>query len=234
MDAAQIADLLTQGIRGPAGPEDVGFHTGTVLSWDEISQVNSVWVNNTTLTNLRTVQSGIGVQYQAGDTVMIVRKQTQYFILGKITTIGSGNANQIKYAEVSATEATGSTTYTDLATFGPQLSINIGASRRFLLIVNCHMFVSGTVPANTLVGGLMTVNISGASTVNVVGTVGASWVGNGIANGTGGGGQFVRTYVMTAANGINPGLNTFTAKYQSRVASPTVSFNDRAITVIPF
>lgn len=232
--AMEIAQLIAGAARGPSGPEDVGLHTGVVLTWDESSGVNSVLIGNTAVPNVRSVQPGIGVQYQPGDSVMLVRKQTQYFVFGKISVPGGANANQIQYAEVSTQEATGSTSYTDLATVGPSLSINIGSSRRFLLLVNCYMFASGTVPVNTLFGGSMTVNITGASTVNAVGTVTGSWVGNGITNGSGGGGQFFRSYVMTAANGINPGAHTFTAKYLSALASPTCLFRERAITVIPF
>jgi hypothetical protein len=94
--ASEIADLITAGMRGPTGAEDAAWHTGTVLSWDESSGVNSVLVGGTAIPNLKTVQAGIGIQFQPGDTVMIVRKQTQYFVLGKETAPGGNNANLIK------------------------------------------------------------------------------------------------------------------------------------------
>lgn len=234
MQASEIADLITQGIQGPTGAEDLALHTGVILSWDESSGTNAVLVGNSSMTNLKAVQPGIGMQYVQGDVVLVVRKQTQYFVLGKVAAPGGNNTNQIKSAEVVAQEISGSTTYGDLATYGPELTINIGSSRRFLLMVNCYMFVSGTVAANTLVGGNMTVNVTGASIIPVVGTVSAAWVGNGITNGSGGGGQFSRMFVMTAANGVNPGPNTFTAKYKTALLSPAVSFQTRNITVIPF
>lgn len=227
--------VLTQALSSPSGPEDSGWHTGIVRSWDELSGVNVVEVNGIALTNLKSSQTGIGVQYSTGDNVLILRKQTQYVVMGLLNLPGTQSANQIRYAEVSTPEATASTTYTDLATVGPTLSnVLIGSARRFLLMVNCRVFVSGTVAANTLVGGDMTVNITGASTLAVVGTVSGIWMGNGVANGTGGGGHFIRTWVMTSSNGINQGLHTFTAQYRSRLAAPTAQFSDRNITVIPF
>lgn len=233
--AAQIADLITRGVSAPTGPEDVGFHTGTILAWDESSQTNTVLLNNVVLTNLKAIQNGIGVLYGAGDSVFIIRKQSQYFVVGKVSAPGSALPNQIRYGEVSTFESTGSTTYTDLATVGPTISnVLIGSSRRFLLMVNVAINLSGTVPTNTFVGGIMSVDITGASTISTVGTVSAQWLGNGVTVGTGGLAYVTRNFVMTSGNGVNPGLHTFKAKYLSLAATPSVGFRDRNITVIPF
>lgn len=232
MQANQIADLITAGMRGPTGNDDSGFYTGTVLAWDEVSGTNSVLVNNVPLNNLKSIQAGIGLLYAAGDTVMIVRKQTQYFVMGKISAPGGNNANQVKYAEISANESTGSTTYTDLATFGPQLTINIGSSRRCLLLVGVRTNVAGTA-SNQYIGGSATVNVTGESNIPVVGTTTSGILAQttpivGLSV------SCVRSFVLSAGNGLNPGPNTFTMQYKSNFASPTCAFAERNITVIPF
>lgn len=225
--------VLTQALASPSGPEDSGWHTGIIRNWDESSGVNVVEVNGVQLFNLKSVQSGIGVRYDVGDNVMILRKQTQYIVMGKITLPGAGAPDQIRYGEVATLQSTASTTFTDLATVGPVINnVVIGSSRRFLLITNGYLTCGGTA-SNAFIGGEMTVNITGASTIPVVATARASWLAQTTPN-TGGATQVCRTFVMTSANGVNAGSHTFSAQYRSFFASPTCSFGDRAITVIPF
>lgn len=82
-DAAEIASLITQGTKPPQGNQDVSYHTGVVKSWDPVSGVNVVDVNGVLLTNLTSIQNGMGVSYMAGDVVQIQRVQTKYSIIGR-------------------------------------------------------------------------------------------------------------------------------------------------------
>lgn len=228
--------VLTQALSAPSGPDDSGWHTGIVRSWDESSNTNVVEVNGIALTNLKSSQTGIGVTYGAGDNVLILRKQTQYVVMGKMSVPGAALPDQIRYAEISQLETTASTSYVDLATVGPTLDdVLIGSSRRFLLITNIFVKALNLVanlPSQSI-GGFMTVNITGASTIPVVGTVEGSWVipTNAFGGGTG---HYSRMFVMTAANGVNPGLHSFSTKYQSKTAAVACGFANRNITVIPF
>src|SRR5690349_10407042 len=88
-NAAEIADLLTAGIRAPEGPEDIAAHTGTVQSWNSVDGTNVVTINGVDVPNLRSLQAGgIPASYLPGDTVMVMRKQTQYFVMGKVSAGG--------------------------------------------------------------------------------------------------------------------------------------------------
>ena len=231
MDAAQIADLITAGMRGPTGPEDVAFYTGTVVSWDEVSGVNSVLLNNTAIPNMKTVQGGIGIQYQPGDTVMVIRKQSQYFVLGKVTAPGGNNANQIKSAEVVTSQTTTSTTYTDLATPGPSVTVNVGSSGRVLVLFGCGITVADTgAGVNNYVGGSAVFDITGATNLAAAAGVSAQiWSPAGAP--TGGAWTSSKPKTLT---GLAPGSTTFTMKYRSLLTSPACGFVERNITVIPF
>jgi hypothetical protein len=95
-NASEIADLITRGIKGPQGPEDSAFHTGIVRSWDVLSGANTVEVNGVILPNLKALTAGIGVRYSAGDTVVLVRKQTQFFIMGRVSAPGGSSGSAIR------------------------------------------------------------------------------------------------------------------------------------------
>lgn len=77
----------------PRGQDDLGFHTGTVVSWDEDAGTNSVRVLGTTLTNLAVLTAAGSVGLQANDTVGILRFKSTYFILGRIVNQDSGLVN---------------------------------------------------------------------------------------------------------------------------------------------
>jgi hypothetical protein len=232
MDAAGIAALLTQGIAPPVGSSDMGFHTGVIKSWDESSGVNVVTVQGVDFSNLGCVQGGVGVLYQPGDVVAVMRFQTRYFVFGKIAAPGAGAANQIRSAAVNtAVNNVNVALWNDLpGSPGPTLSnVYIGSSRRCLVLMTCLMDVSG-------VEGYMSVSISGDSVIAPSGNTGLQTGFIGIPAGapvvTA---QSAANFVLTAADGLNSGFHTFTAKYGVFVSGGTgVNFLRRSMTVIPF
>ena len=228
------ADLIAAALRGPQGPSDSGYYTGTIVAWDANTGLNTVMVNQVPLSNLKVIQQGVGVPYSVGDTVLIARKQTQYFIMGRVTSPGVGQSTLVS-ATVSADETTTSAAYTDLATFGPSVTVNIGASDRCLLMLSCRISCVGTAtPPGNYIGGWMAYQISGASAT----VTGANLLLNQqvLAPSTGAVMGFSTSIsgavVLDQSRGLSPGLNTFTAKYIA-MAGPAVGFRDRTITVIP-
>lgn len=91
--AFEIADLLTQGLQGPTGSDDSGWHVGKIVTWSASTGLNSVLIQGSVLTNLKALTPSIGTEYAPGQTVLVVRKQTQYFILGPVTTPGSAGSS---------------------------------------------------------------------------------------------------------------------------------------------
>ncbi|WP_290055668.1 hypothetical protein [Amycolatopsis solani] len=237
-DPFQLARLLADANAKPTGGADLNHYQGEVISWDESSGLNAVLVNGAPISNMRVLQSGIGVTYQPGDAVMVEKRMSQWYILGKVAAPGAGAANQIASALVAAAQSTASTSYTDLATVGPAVTVYIGSSARCLVTVSAT--ISSLANAQTAtqqwIGGNASFAVSGASAISpssdfYVG--GENWYATQtVPVGFYLGGS--RTTLLTAARGLVPGFNTFTMKYAALSANPGATFYDRNITVIPF
>ena len=229
---AEIAQMLLAGGQSLApaqGPGDLTFHMGVIQAWDELSGVNTVVVNGVGLSNLKTVQPGIGSLYSAGDVVALMRFQSTYFVFGRIGSAGAGNANQIRSNRVASLQTVTSTSFGDIGggagQFGPDLqNVYIGSSRRCLVLHSAEITIS-----NNPGGGFQAVQVSGASNFAVETAVtDAYWVGPGSTDGS-----FTATTLVTSADGLNQGFHRFTCKYK-KTGTGLVQVNNRVLTVIPF
>lgn len=148
---------------------------------------------------------------------------------GQVLTADSGESTGMKWAAPSATsvvaakvatsETTGSTSFTDLTTAGPAVTVTTGTSA--LVMLSARM-----VPNAIHVQGYMAVAVSGATTL-------AAAVANAIeyqAYATGSEGHLGAAILLT---GLTAGSNTFTAKYQVGGAAGSSYFEHRTIAVIP-
>lgn len=228
----EMAAMLAAGAaqQGSAqGPGDLTFHMGTVQSWDELSGTNTVVVNGVPLSNLRTLQPGIGSLYTVGDVLGLLRFQSTYFVLGRIGAAGAGNANQVRSDRVASLQTVTSTSFGDIGggagQFGPDLqNVYIGSSRRCLVIHSAELTIS-----NAAGGVFQAVQVTGASNFAVETAItDAYWVGPGSTDGS-----FTATTLVTSANGLNQGFHRFTCKYKKSGAG-TTQVNNRVLTVIPF
>jgi hypothetical protein len=122
-------------------------------------------------------------------------------------------------AYVTAVEGTTSTSFTDLATYGPEVSVLTG---------NSAMIFTATILAQTTVNAyaVQSYEISGATTSSPGSATGLNFRA-GASNQ-----QFRGTYV-DLLTGLTPGVNTFTMKYQA-LSGGTASFGQRIIFVLPF
>ncbi len=129
-------------------------------------------------------------------------------------------------AEVFADEATGSTTYVDLATPGPSVSVTIGASGQARITVNAVVSIPGGTGGTQQSAGLVGVFMDGALFADEMiyfanTVVGADPVGMAANNSA--------TFTFSD---IPPGLHTFSLKY--KMAGPgTVNFSLRMVQVRP-
>lgn len=227
MDAQTIARLMTAGLAQPTGSDDTGLYTGVILTWDESSGVNTVQINGVAMSNLRVVQSGIGMVYQPGDTVMVQRKGSQYYIQGKVAAPGAGASGQIQSAAISANQgiAAGVGGFVDLG--GPQVTVYIGSSRRALVMLSGLILAAG---ATGYVGGQINTQVFGTSSISPGTKIAAQAqvYQSGIVQ------SATTIQLFTAADGLLQGSNTFKLWYSNVSASFGCAFQERTITVIPF
>ena len=121
-------------------------------------------------------------------------------------------------ANVQTLETTTSTTFTDLATAGPAVTVTTDTTA--LVIVTCNI-------SNTSAGalGFMSYAVSGATTVGAATPRALAFLSNAASD------QMSASWAHLKT-GLTAGSNTFTAKYS--VTAGTGSFRFRVISVIPF
>jgi hypothetical protein len=122
-------------------------------------------------------------------------------------------------AKVATSQTTSSSSYTDLATAGPAVTVVVPASGNVLVGIGAEM-TNGTSGLS-----LMSVALSGANTVSAPASNYILIYGAPI---TSGGGEMGKMSVLT---GLTPGSTTFTAKYKSTAGTGT--FINREVIVIP-
>lgn len=227
--------LLLGSIATSSGDE-IGFHTGLITSWDQLTGVNTVNVGGTDMANLSVLSPSTTIGLRAGMSVGVLRVRTRYFILGKISAPGAGAALSIRQAYAQDLVGTTSENYVALPG-GPTVeNVYVGDSRAVLVFLSATIFSENCY-------SIATIEVTGASNI-VAGTTG-TWIANAIFNEaaptTGGlrsGVASTNTIVLDAESGLNQGFNTFTMKYTRRLRdgyTPTdeARFETRRIVVMP-
>lgn len=121
-------------------------------------------------------------------------------------------------ASVNVQQSTTSSSYTNLSTSGPAVTVTTGT--RALVIINCSLQNTSTNSS------FASFDVTGASSISAVDDYAIRH-----RDGTGSNGeeQMGRAHLFT---GLTAGTNTFTMKY--RVIGGTGRFDNREIIVIPF
>lgn len=247
-NAAEIADLLTRGMQGPTGPEDAAFHTGVIKSWARDTGINVVTVNGVDIANMKSLQAGIPNAYSAGDVVCIIRKQTQYFIMGKVSAPGGQGSSGIRSSFagwINEFDTGGVFADNPSVPNSPQISTWIGSSRNVLIMWQCGVEVRSGDTAlgsdwyNDIVQGEVGFSITGASTI-AAGLFAGTSVFHNVQSWNPGGLQGVQSKVtlsgqiiLGAADGINTGTNVFTMKYKT-ISGRKATFDAPGLIIMPF
>lgn len=244
--AFEIADLLTQGLQGPTGSDDSGWHVGKILTWSSSSGLNSVLINGATLTNLKALTPSIGTEYAPGQTVLIVRKQTQYFILGPVTTPGSAGSTPPTQQDGAGGALSGTTgVYRDLdagAGVSPSMTVKLAPFQRCLFMWGCSNIFSVNYEVEV---GLQVVSPGGLNQMATPGFfTGSSFrFGQGVSSTQAVRGPGFKTFLVQTAgsdatpssNAIMPGNNTVSLKYKlSTNGTGNMTVGNPWILAIPF
>jgi hypothetical protein len=118
-------------------------------------------------------------------------------------------------ASVLVAETTTSTSFTDLTTVGPSVTVDTGPA--------AWVVVHGSVENTGAGSARMAYDVSGATAIAAADNRGIGVAGTA--------GTVVVTSGVSFHTDLTPGSNTFTAKY--RVASGTGTFQSRRIAVLP-
>lgn len=208
------------------------FHQGIVIAWDAVAGTNTVRVLGRDMNDLPSlIGSEVGL-IRADDIVGLLFFQNTYFVLGRIETPGDaqralGVVSARALDEIDVATPSGSSFFE--LSGGPSVTVYIGSSRR------CRVDLSGFVRSYAGVSEIG-VKVSGASDIDP-----NYWQVLSVSGSSPGGFVSVqmagsRSIQLSAADGLNEGLNTFTMVYRFNEDDPTGAgtFADREITVQPF
>jgi hypothetical protein len=230
---------------GQAQPME--YRQGIITAWNPATLANRVRVDGPTgpeFENLPVLGVAEAATYKVGAVVGIHVVSDSWAIVGRYVIPGTTQAtdalaglSQRFYTDFVVTgESCTSTTYTDLATVGPRVTIPVGASGRILIIATAQI-QWGTVPgATTNNEGRFNVAFSGANsrTPNdandpLVGIkqVILSTVGNNNPS------EIQATTAQAVFTGLTPGDTTITMKYRNTYGGTNSSeFFRRVLTAI--
>lgn len=121
---------------------------------------------------------------------------------------------------ISTNQTSSSTSYTDLSTAGPAVTVTVPASGSVIILMNTH--IANSVSSNT---SLMSLALSGANTVSAADDSRYTIIMQAAGNG------YQTRSLVYLVEGLTPGSTTFTAKY--RVSAGVGTWRHRQLTVIP-
>lgn len=232
MRNTDMAAMLVPRLEQAAQSSNIGWHTGVIGSWDELTGLNTVEIGGTLFTNVLVLSTGAPQAYVPGDVVIVLRLSTQYFIVGKVRAPGYGAGERIASRALTAEVSTTSNDYVDLG--GPELTVYIGSSRRALVLISVSCAAENLPDA----GGAAFANVavSGASSIAPMSYV-AAYLGLNPATDGGSAisGSAASNVLLTADDGLEQGQNTFRLMYASgATAGGNARFLNRKLTVLPF
>jgi len=227
--------------------QDMRYRQGVILAFNQITLQNTVQVGGSQFTDLPILGVGESTLLAPGAVVGVIsvlseRGVATWAIVGRMVipnTTDAFNAisllsSSIVTAAIETQESTSTSSYVDLTTVGPSVTVTVKQTGRILLILSCQIQWIDGDPADGR-GGEVTVDMTGA---NVIGT--ATNEGpirltnfNGVNAGTSMSLQGTYTQAVVVS-GLNAGATTIKMMYKARPAgeATTVDFGRRSITVI--
>lgn len=90
MKSDDVASVIAE---RPGGPADI--HVGEVVFWNAHSGGNQVRILGTLMTNLPTLNIGDSTNLRAGMWVVVQKVQSVWYIVGRVSTVDSGDWNAL-------------------------------------------------------------------------------------------------------------------------------------------
>jgi hypothetical protein len=222
----ELLDPFTVRPATPALP--MSYRRGVIVAWDTATAANTVIVDGAQFTDLPILNTSEALLLRAGDVVGIVDVGTSWAILGRFTIPGTADAASalrilgsipMVAATVDASESTSSVAFTDLATVGPTVTVDVPDSGNVLVLLTASLAYSGPN------GIAMGYDVSGANTI-------AASVNQALLNQVASGATNLRATHAVLLQDLFPGSTTFTAKYVA--LGGTAQFASRSLAIVPF
>ena len=134
-----LSELLSVSSNAATGKPDLEYHTGYVVAWNSITGENTIRVLGSIVQDVPVLSTSDSVLMDVDQVVGMLRFKSTYFILGRVTPAGQSNVFNMSYHQVNDTGSTTSTTFTDLATFGPFVDVNVSTSSRALVHMSAEV-----------------------------------------------------------------------------------------------
>lgn len=236
-------DLATLFTDAPPGPGyDLRFRSGVVVSWNPLTAENTVRVGGTEVHDLPILNTSEALLLEPGAVVSILaarndKGSTTYAILGRMTIPGTPSAATALNAlalrmtsnYVDAFESRGATGFGDLATPGPEVTdVLVGATGAAIVIVDAYVQTNVTTTEQR--GGWMGYQVAGATSLLPANNDALILIEQ---ESTGAPTVAIAASHVSIRKGLNPGLHTFTAKYEAQGAVAQTGWGQRTIAVIP-
>lgn len=226
-------------------PPAFGRRRGRVVAWDLATGQNIIETSDgITYENVPCLNNLDYLFIGAGDRVELITYSGLWYVLGRITKPGTEDAARLLESitgvvdDVATTEGTSSSSYTDLSTPGPIVTIAVPASGQ--VWVRARALIEVTVNngvANGTISGLMSFEATGANVLSASDdrsvVYGAGYTGS-PSTGVVGACTVSDDFLL---QGLNPGVTTFTAKYRRATgasATGSSNFSDRVMTARGF
>lgn len=226
------SDDISQDIRTkkPSGDRDIGMRQGVILAWNDLTGENLVDVEGEAFQNLDVLVTGIGISYALNDVVNIVRRQSRYFINGKVGAVNGSAGSGIQEAVFGYSDTVASTAggWVDVPSGVVSIQAYIGSSSKAMVVWRADVSCNNST-------GEVSWAVSGATNVTVASRAGMSMVMDAATTGTPSTAVKETLCGLYTLRGLNQGLHTFTMKYRVavHVSGINVVFGSPQITIIP-
>lgn len=241
MDALNdVAGLFLPPAAGPA--QAMAYRQGTITAFNPITLANTVDVGGTLFSDLPLLGVGEATLLTVGSVVglaVIGDAVKTMAIVGRFVYPATAEAEDAtallsantKADTVGTQEGTSSTSYTDLATIGPLVTVTVRSTGRLLVSISCGIQALGAATF----GGSATVELSGANTLSAADAQDVEhfharhWhsVTAGVLT------QQDCPAASKVFDGLNPGETVVTMKYKSiNGGAPDADFGRRTLVVI--
>lgn len=235
-------DLTDLFLPAPAGPaQNMTYRQGTVLEFNQVTLENRVDVGGSILQDLPILGVAEAATLTPGSSVGIMvtgDAAKSYAIIGRFVRPGTAEATKamstlalgVQTAFVSDFAARAAGGFGDLtASPGPSISnVFVKASGTLLVAMSAFVNIIGDLSADRQ--GRMAVQLTGATSVGPDDNTGYLWFTTAVVDNDVLGIQASQIVIIT---GLNSGIHTITAKYETTGTLSQTSYGLRRITVLP-